>query len=79
MVNQNIIQAFNLPIDAPGKQSYLLGTQYVNYQDLSDLIVAVLGVNIDIDTNFTSPMLIRGLLEPTIIAGVSKLFLYYIY
>jgi len=72
VVDVQLIQRFKLPLSKPSIQAFYLEDKYINQQDFSDLLIAFLGVNIDIDSQFSNPNLIKDLLEPITIVGVEQ-------
>ncbi len=72
VVNYYAIDTYNLPISPVNVTTFTIDPIYDTHKDLADLMVALLGVNVDFNSVFTSPHFIDDLLVEVYIDGQKK-------
>lgn len=77
--NKLVVEPLKLPVGTIQAASFHLDEKYLNHQALADLLIAVLGVQFDVDSPFSDPSFLLELLEPVQVVGVEQNSIYHLF
>ncbi|MCK9234916.1 MAG: hypothetical protein WC225_03475 [Acholeplasmataceae bacterium] len=74
-----VVEPLKLPVGTIQASFFHLDEKYINHQALADLLIAVLGVQFDVDSPFAEPSFLLELLEPVQVVGVEQNSIYHLF
>lgn len=71
LLYEQVLLPFDPTLEPLDYAIFKVDSEFITKEDFADLFVALLGVNVDVDTDFISRRFIEGLLTPHKVAGIT--------